>query len=71
MADKRGKTSRKPSKLFEGWNREAYRNTELTIRAKGNIMKHIEDRATSWSCHFKKRYLGDPVRSKLILQIGF
>ena len=36
----------------------------LTTRAKRNIMKPTDERATSWSCHFKKRYHGDPLLSK-------
>ena len=43
----------------------------LTTRAKHNILKPIDVLATSWSCHFKKRCLVDPLHSKLILQIGF
>ena len=43
----------------------------LTTRAKLNIMKPIDVLTTSWSCHFKKWCLVDPLQSKLILQIGF
>ena len=43
----------------------------LTTRAKRNIMKPFDVLATSWSCHFKKRYLVDPLHSKHIMQIGF
>ena len=43
----------------------------LKTRAKRNIMKPFDVLATSWSCHFKKRYLVDPLHSKHIMQIGF
>ena len=37
----------------------------LTTRAKHNIVKPTNVLATTWSCHFKKRCLVDPVHSKL------
>ena len=42
-----------------------------TTRAKCKKMKPTDDCTTSWNCHSKKRYLGDTLSSKLILQIGF
>ena len=71
MADKREKNSRKPSKFSNvEINQESYRNTEQEIGLPPGP-KTIDEGMTSWSCHFKNRYLGDPLRSKLILQIGF
>ena len=37
----------------------------LTTRAKHNIMKPTDVLTTSWTCHFKKRCLVDPLHSKL------
>ena len=75
MADKRGKTPEsresfqklRPGILPKHWAGYCC----LTTRAKRNIMKPFDALATSWSCHFKKRWLVDPLNSKLILQIGF
>ena len=67
MAGKRGEKLPKAEKAFKGRNKESYRNTEQDIiaRAKHNIMKPTDVLATSWSCHFKKRWLVDPLHSNL------
>ena len=75
MADKRGKTPESQEsfqKLRQGILPKHWAGYYcLTTRAKHNIMKPIDVLATSWSCHFKKRCLVDPLHGKLILQIGF
>ena len=56
MADKQGKSSRKPSKLSKVETRkltEILSRNWLTTRAKRNIMKPTDDCATSLSCLFK------------------